>query len=73
MVLGPPNYKKEVGYMYCEMKHCIYNKEKQCIINKIAINELGVCGSCELVSIPEKSLEKYKNKSLKTTEELWKS
>ena len=57
--------------MYCEMNHCVYNKEKHCVINRVAISHLGMCASCELIPIPEKDLEEYKNKVLRTTEEIW--
>ena len=57
--------------MYCEVNYCIYNKEQTCMIDGVTINQLGMCDSCELVAIPKKSLEKYKNKRLKEIEKIW--
>ena len=34
--------------MQCEFYYCIYNSENKCILNEIEIDELGMCGSCEI-------------------------
>ena len=57
--------------MNCEFEYCIYNKECICILDTIGINQLGICDSCEVVTIPKDALEKYKEKRLKEIEKIW--
>ena len=59
--------------MNCEFDYCIYNKEDVCILDNIGINQLGMCDSCEIVTISEKNLEKSKEKRLKEIAEIWKT
>ena len=58
--------------MNCDVEYCIYNKEFTCIFDEVQINSLGMCDECELVSIPEETLEKCKKKRLKEIEKMWK-
>ena len=59
--------------MNCEFDYYVYNKEFVCILDEIEINSLGMCDVCEIVTIPEKTLEKYKKVRLKGIEEIWKN
>ena len=59
--------------MKCEFDYCIYNKEFTCILDKIQINSLGMCEACEIVTVPEENLKKYKKRRLKEIEEIWKN
>ena len=51
--------------MKCDFDYCIYNKEAICILEEIKINSLGMCDSCEIITLPKESLEKYKNERQK--------
>lgn len=42
--------------MKCENKLCIYFKAGFCILNKIQIDELGMCDSCIRVNLCEHEL-----------------
>jgi hypothetical protein len=57
--------------MKCEVGYCIYNSGRACTVGGIEIDRLGMCNSCEIVTIPKKELEKYKKTRLKKIEELW--
>ena len=50
--------------MKCDFDYCVNNKEFHCIHGEIQINALGMCEDCEVVSIPEEHLEKYKKRRL---------
>jgi len=58
--------------MNCEANYCIYNKNWVCILDKIRINSLSMCDSCEIVTVPGENLEQYKNERLKEIDEMWK-
>ena len=51
--------------MKCEFEYCVYNREWHCIMNEIQIDKLGVCESCELVTIPAEIFDNYKEERLK--------
>ena len=55
--------------MYCEYSYCIYYKERACILDEIRVDSIGLCGSCETITIPEEILEGYREKRLKEIEE----
>ena len=57
--------------MDCEFEYCVYNKENRCHFNEIAITELGMCDSCEIVTIPEEELRRYKEARLNRIKEMW--
>ena len=55
--------------MTCEFDYCIYNRKRLCLLNEIRIDAMSMCEACELVAIPEKAIEKRKEKRLKEIEE----
>ena len=57
--------------MKCEVDYCVYNRKSECTLDKIEIDQLGMCDSCEIVTIPKEELEKYKEKRLKQIKEIW--
>ena len=59
--------------MNCEFNYCIYNSDFVCIADEISINSLGMCDSCETVTVPAENLKKYKNKRLKEIAKIWNS
>ena len=62
-----------VNSMKCEFDYCIYNNKSTCILNEIQVDSLGMCKACEIVTIPEKTLQKYKKTRLKEIAEIWKN
>ena len=58
--------------MKCEVDYCVYNRDCACILDKIEIDSVGMCGACEFVAIPAEILEKHKADRLKTIAEIWK-
>ena len=44
----------------CEFDHCKYNKNFECILDKISVNAFGMCEECILVSFERDFLEKKK-------------
>jgi len=63
--------ESKVINLKCEFDYCIYNKNWICILDAIQINSSGMCEDCEIVSVPEENLEKYKNTRLKEIERIW--
>jgi len=59
--------------MKCELNYCIHNNEFNCILDQVQLNSLGMCDECELVTIPEKTLEKCKRARLREIEEIWRN
>ena len=59
--------------MKCEFNYCVYNKNYKCVFDEISIDSLGMCECCEIVAIPEKNLNIYKNKRLKEIDKYWKN
>lgn len=57
--------------MKCDFDYCIYNEDFICILDEIRIDSLGMCESCEIVTVPKESLEKLKKKRLKKIEKIW--
>jgi len=53
----------------CEFCYCVYNKNNRCISDEIEIDSLGMCRSCEMVSIPDTILQELKQKRLKQIED----
>ena len=50
--------------MSCENDHCIYNKDFECILDKISINSLGMCDDCIMVALDKNFLEAEKARQL---------
>lgn len=50
--------------MRCEHEYCVYNRDLECTLNKIEINEFGACGSCILVSFDVDFLRTEKERQL---------
>ena len=59
--------------MKCEFSYCIYNNARDCILDEIHINAIGMCEACEIVSIPEEDLKKHKKEQLDRISEIWKN
>lgn len=59
--------------MQCEFNYCIYHWEYLCILEEIEFDASGMCESCEMVTVPEKQLNQYKNRRLKAIKEIWKN
>ena len=57
--------------MNCEFDYCIYNKDRACILGRISIGPGGVCEACEVVTVPEKIIEKYKSERLANISKAW--
>lgn len=55
--------------MNCENELCIYQKDKQCCLKSISINDLGMCSQAILASIPTAELEKYKGQTRRSLED----
>ena len=58
--------------MICEFVWCIYNQNSLCLLEKIQIDALGMCSSCEMVTVPEELLNKHKIARLARSEKSWK-
>ena len=59
--------------MKCYKDYCIYNKEFTCTTDELPlINELGMCDSCEIVAVPEETVNFYKNKRREEIDRIWK-
>jgi|GEM_PF-1403858 len=52
--------------MDCEFELCIYNKNKKCAIEKITINELGMCDMCLIATVEKDILEREKRKTIES-------
>ena len=50
--------------MNCEFKYCIYNKNSKCEFEKVAINALGMCDDCIIVTLTTDLLEATKKQHL---------
>ena len=50
--------------MKCYNDLCVYWKEDTCILDRISINEIGLCNEYISVTIPSDELEKYRRKHL---------
>ena len=59
--------------MNCEFDYCIYNNVSACILDEIQMDSLGMCDSCEVVTIPEEDLKKYKEERLEKIDKIWKA
>ena len=54
--------------MNCENYFCIYQSKGKCTLNKIDINNLGMCTECIYPDIDEEIINKAKLKLLKEYE-----
>ena len=57
----------------CEKEYCIYNNERECLFEKISINELGMCDACIILSLDKEFLQKEKERQLQELERRWKA
>ena len=48
----------------CDFDLCIYNYDAQCILDNIRISGAGYCDDCIVPTIPDRILNKYKQKVL---------
>lgn len=54
--------------MNCENIFCIYQRENQCILEKINLDIMGACTDCIYVNIGYEKLNKFKEKHLQNIE-----
>jgi hypothetical protein len=57
--------------MTCEYEYCIYNSERVCLIEKISINDLGMCDECIIVSLEKDFLQSEKGRQLEAISSRW--
>jgi len=57
--------------MKCEFLYCIYNQNRNCLLDEIEINSLGMCEECIIVSLDDQFLEIEKAQQLKEIETRW--
>ena len=57
---------KDKNAFNCEFTHCIYNKQKKCVLDTVSINSLGMCENCIIPDVPAKTIEHYKKITLKS-------
>jgi len=50
--------------MKCEQEYCLYNKDCLCTVEDMAINSLGMCDTCILISLDEALLKTEKERQL---------
>ena len=50
--------------MKCEYELCVYNNKSTCILDEVQMDSPGMCEACEVVTVPEDILVKYKQKRL---------
>ena len=55
--------------MECKNSHCIYERDRKCILEKISVNMLGICDDCIYPSIDDEVLNSLKEKTLKRLED----
>ena len=46
--------------MQCENCLCVYEKDGECTIDEISINDMGMCEDCIVVTPDDKTLDKLK-------------
>lgn len=52
----------------CENEFCIYWKKNQCVLDKISLDNQGVCQACIHVTISDDQLDTLRKKLLDTLE-----
>ena len=57
--------------MKCEHEYCVYNNEGKCLFEKVAINGLGMCDNCIVVSIENEFLQTEKDRQRSRIESRW--
>lgn len=50
--------------LQCMNSYCIYENDGECILDKISLNDAGMCEECILVSIDRDELKKMKKRLL---------
>ena len=59
--------------MECRYEFCLYNQKNECTLQKISINEAGLCEDCIAVSLDTEMLAEQKNQQLKKLEQSYKN
>ena len=62
----------EVNFVRCEFDFCIYNMDNECTVKEIAVDSIGVCETCIMISLPKEKLIEYKKEQLKEIIERYK-
>ena len=55
----------------CEYELCIYNKNYRCILEKVNIDQVGLCADSTPVALDETFLKQEKERQLKGREKRW--
>ena len=45
--------------MQCENDFCIYNETNECLLEKIEVDNIGMCESCIKISLEKESINDY--------------
>ena len=48
----------------CENELCLYFRERRCILDRVAVNELGYCDAFLLVQVPGEMLDSCRKRQL---------
>lgn len=48
----------------CENAYCVYNRDCECQLEQVEINETGCCDACTFIDVPKIVLDKYKDITL---------
>jgi len=51
--------------MKCEFELCLYNKDEKCTLKEVAINQLGMCDNCIVISLDNGIVEAEKERQLR--------
>lgn len=54
--------------MFCENEFCIYQENRQCILDKISLDIQGRCKECIYIDIDEINLQNFKKTLIKRFE-----
>jgi hypothetical protein len=57
--------------MQCENEYCIYNRENKCLFETAAINSVGMCDDCIIISLDRNFLEFEKARQFQEIEKRW--
>jgi hypothetical protein len=57
--------------MDCDYEYCIYNRERKCLVEKVSINDIGMCDSCMIVTLDKEFLVTEKERQLEEIESRW--
>jgi len=54
--------KGNIKKMQCDFIWCIYNTDKECVLESITISSVGCCAECILPNIPKEIIDKCKER-----------